>query len=101
MGAGRGPAETGHGHQGGGRPGREPGRIGRPLAPEGQEAVRRTPMAKAKTTTNRTDAVFIRKSTQTQDEKGQADNVRAMLKAAGVYVPDAHWFAGTISRRKV
>lgn len=50
---------------------------------------------------NRFDVVFIRKSTQGQDEQGQKGNVRTMLKDGGVYVPEEHWFVGTVSRRKV
>jgi hypothetical protein len=55
------------------------------------------PSAKA----NRIDVAFIRKSTKAQDEQGQTDNVRAMLKERGVYVPDQYWFVGTVGRRKV
>jgi hypothetical protein len=51
--------------------------------------------------TNRMDCVFIRKSSKGQDEGGQIANVETMLKARGVYVPEAHWFIGTVSRRKV
>jgi hypothetical protein len=50
---------------------------------------------------NRFDCVFIRKSTYRQDDKGQADNVRAMLKDLGVQVPAERWFVGTVSRTKV
>jgi DNA invertase Pin-like site-specific DNA recombinase len=53
------------------------------------------------TTAARIDVVFIRKSTQTQDDQGQRLNVTAMLRDAGVYVPDGNWFVGTVSRRKV
>jgi hypothetical protein len=58
-------------------------------------------MSKAKTAAGRVDCVFIRKSTQAQDEQGQIDNVRAMLKAAGVYVPEEYWFVCTVPRAKV
>jgi hypothetical protein len=58
-------------------------------------------MSNTKRTVNRIDAVFIRKSTQAQDDQGQKDNVRAMLKSLGVRVSDEHWFVGTVSRRKV
>lgn len=58
-------------------------------------------MSRTKTATKRVDVSFIRKSTQGQDEQGQIDNVRNMLKARGVYVPDDRWFVGTVSRRKV
>jgi DNA invertase Pin-like site-specific DNA recombinase len=58
-------------------------------------------MTKARIAGGRVDAVFIRKSTQGQDEEGQKANVRNMLKERGVYVPDAHWFVGTVGRRKV
>jgi len=47
------------------------------------------------------DAVFIRKSSQGQDEGGQKANVASMLKELEVYVPDDFWFVGTVSRRKV
>src|SRR5262245_33700577 len=49
----------------------------------------------------RIDVVFIRKSSPSQDEAGQIGNVGKMLKEQGVYVPEAHWSAGTVSRRKV
>jgi hypothetical protein len=55
----------------------------------------------ATTTKNRIDVVFIRKSTQSQDEGGQTGNVGEMLRKAGVHVADANWFVGTVSRRKV
>jgi hypothetical protein len=54
-----------------------------------------------RTTAGRVDAVFIRKSSPGQDEQGQKDNVQAMLKVRGVYVPADRWFVGTVSRRKV
>jgi hypothetical protein len=47
------------------------------------------------------DVVFIRKSTQAQDDQGQKDNVRLMLNDLGVSVPEESWFVGTVSRRKV
>jgi len=50
---------------------------------------------------SRVDVVFIRVSTQAQDDKGQKDNVRKLLKELGVYVSDPNWFSGTVSRRKV
>jgi DNA invertase Pin-like site-specific DNA recombinase len=50
---------------------------------------------------SRIDVVFIRKSTKTQDEKAQQDNVRNMLKEKGVEVPEQYRFTGTVSRRKV
>jgi hypothetical protein len=52
-------------------------------------------------TASRYDVVFIRKSTARQDEAGQRANVEAMLRTLGVRVPDARWFSGTVSRRKV
>lgn len=54
-------------------------------------------MAKA----SRHDCVFIRKSTQAQDDQGQKSNVLTMLREIGVSVPDPYWFVGTVSRRKV
>lgn len=51
--------------------------------------------------TNRSDAVFIRKSTQGQDEAGQMANVRTMLREVGASVPEQNWFVGTVSRRKL
>jgi len=49
----------------------------------------------------RHDAVFIRKSTEDQSEKGQTGNVRTMLNGIGITVPDEFWFVGTVGRRKV
>lgn len=54
-----------------------------------------------KSARGRMDVVFIRKSTQGQEEAGQIANVTAMLKEAGTTVPKENWFVGTISRRKV
>lgn len=51
--------------------------------------------------THRCDVVFIRKSSQAQDENGQIENVRSMLSAIGKTVPEQDWFVGTVSRRKV
>jgi hypothetical protein len=51
--------------------------------------------------TARVDCVFIRKSTQAQDEAGQIANVRTMLRGERVEVHDANWFIGTVSRRKL
>jgi DNA invertase Pin-like site-specific DNA recombinase len=59
------------------------------------------PTATKTTTATRLDCVFIRKSGKTQDEQGQIDNVRTMLKAKGVYVPEEQWFIGVVKRRKV
>jgi hypothetical protein len=53
------------------------------------------------TTPGRIDVVFIRKSTQGQDEAGQRANVEAMLRAQGTHVPEGRWFSGTVGRRKV
>lgn len=47
------------------------------------------------------DVVFIRKSTQGQEEAGQIANVATMLKEIGVSVSKENWFVGTTSRRKV
>ena len=55
----------------------------------------------AKSSANMMDVVFIRKSTQGQEEAGQIANVEAMLKEAGTSVPKQNWFVGTTSRRKV
>lgn len=49
----------------------------------------------------RIDCVFIRKSTQAQDDEGQKGNVALMLKNLKVQVPEQHWVVGTVSRRKV
>ncbi|WP_197454041.1 recombinase family protein [Caulifigura coniformis] len=49
----------------------------------------------------RFDVVFIRKSSDKQDEQGQIDNVRALLKERGVTVDPEHWMVGTIKRRNV
>src|SRR5262249_38690467 len=58
-------------------------------------------MSRTATNRDRIDVVFIRKSGHTQDDQGQKDNVRAMLKELGVTIPEQDWFAGTVSRRKV
>lgn len=55
----------------------------------------------AKKSNRRSDCVFIRKSTQSQDEQGQISNVQNMLREQGVSVPARNWFVGTVSRRKV
>jgi DNA invertase Pin-like site-specific DNA recombinase len=49
----------------------------------------------------RVDAVFIRKSTTSQDEQAQVANVTAMLRERGVYVPERYWFTCTVARAKV
>jgi DNA invertase Pin-like site-specific DNA recombinase len=51
-------------------------------------------------TADRQDAVYIRKSTEAQEEQAQIDNVEKMLKDQGVYVPRSQWFSDTGSRRK-
>jgi hypothetical protein len=56
---------------------------------------------KASSAAGRIDVAFVRKSTQAQDDQGQMDNVRTMLRELGVSVPDSHWYVGTVSRRKV
>ena len=38
----------------------------------------------------RIDVVLVRKSLGGQDEKGQSDNVRGMLREAGVHVSQVH-----------
>jgi hypothetical protein len=53
------------------------------------------------TTPGRIDVVFIRKSTQGQDEAAQRANVEGMLRDRGVHVQEARWFSGTVGRRKV
>jgi hypothetical protein len=53
------------------------------------------------TTPGRYDTVFIRKSTQRQDEGPQRANVEQMLRERGIRIPDDRWFDGTVSRRKV
>lgn len=50
---------------------------------------------------NRLDAVWIRKSTDAQAEKGQIANVKKMLKQATVSVTDGMWFIATGSRRTI
>src|SRR5438128_808112 len=55
----------------------------------------------SKLTISRIDTVFIRKSSQAQDDQGQRDNVKMMLQAKGVPVSEQYWFVGTVSRRKV
>ena len=59
--------------------------------------------SKAKPATQRMDVVFIRVSTQQQDDEGQIANVRLVLDnlKVKVSVPEENWFAGTVSRRKV
>lgn len=57
--------------------------------------------AKPKHAARRIDVVFIRISSQQQNDKGQKANVQAMLRELGVTIPDEHWYAGTVSRRKV
>lgn len=52
-------------------------------------------------TPRRTDVVFIRKSSASQDEVGQIDNVKAMLADEGVEIPGEHWFVCTVPRAKV
>jgi hypothetical protein len=47
---------------------------------------------------SRIDVVFIRKSTQAQDDQGQKQNVSRMLQDLGVTVPEDHWFVGTEQR---
>lgn len=49
----------------------------------------------------RIDCVFIRKSTQAQDDEGQKANVSLMLKKLKVQVPAENWVVGTVQRRKV
>lgn len=49
----------------------------------------------------RIDVVFIRKSSQVQDETGQKANVGAMLRELGVFVHDRYWFVCTVPRAKV
>lgn len=55
----------------------------------------------AKKSHRRIECVFVRKSTQSQDEQGQISNVQNMLREQGVSVPESNWFVGTVSRRKV
>ena len=52
-------------------------------------------------TGRRIDAVFIRKSSQGQDEQGQIRNVETMLQEATITVPKDNWFIGTVKRRNV
>jgi hypothetical protein len=49
----------------------------------------------------RVDVIFIRKSSHGQDDKAQADTVRAMLRGAGVYVQEWYWFRCTVPRARV
>lgn len=55
----------------------------------------------SKNSSHRIDCVFIRKSTQGQDEQGQIANVQNMLREQRAFVLDENWFIGTVSRRKV
>jgi predicted site-specific integrase-resolvase len=50
---------------------------------------------------SRVDAVFIRKSSQGQNEDAQIDNVDKELKALGISVSDQYRFVGTVKRRRV
>jgi hypothetical protein len=58
-------------------------------------------LPKAAPSASRVNVVFIRKSTQAQDEGGQLANVGNMLRDVGVHVPERCWFVGTVGRRKV
>ena len=49
----------------------------------------------------KTEVVFIRKSSAGQNEEPQIQNVRNMLRDAGIMVSDKNWFSGTVSRRKL
>jgi DNA invertase Pin-like site-specific DNA recombinase len=49
----------------------------------------------------RHEAVLIRVSTDEQEHQGQIDNVRNMLTARDVEVPEQYWFTYTASRSKV
>ena len=49
----------------------------------------------------RIGVVFIRKSRDTQDEEAQKGNVKTMLAALDVQVPEENWFVETVSRRHV
>ena len=49
----------------------------------------------------RQPAVWIRKSTDGQEEEGQIANVRKMLEQRGVVVSNDYWFVGTESRATV
>lgn len=55
----------------------------------------------SKNSSHRIDCVFVRKSTQGQDEHGQISNVQNMLKDQRGFVLEENWFVGTVSRRKV
>lgn len=50
---------------------------------------------------SRQDVVFIRKSTERQDEQAQIDNVKRMLSAKGVKIPDDRFFIGVVKRKNV
>jgi hypothetical protein len=54
-----------------------------------------------KSTANRIDAVFIRKSTTAQDEAAQIRNVENMLREHANHVPTQYWFVCTVPRANV
>lgn len=51
-------------------------------------------------TVTRLDVVYIRKSSDPQEEAGQVANVKLMLRKLGRHIPDSEWFYDTGSRRK-
>ena len=55
----------------------------------------------SRNSSHRIDCVFVRKSTQGQDEHGQISNVQNMLRDQNAFVLEENWFVGTVSRRKV
>jgi hypothetical protein len=50
---------------------------------------------------SRIDAVFIRKSTDQQDDAAQKANVARMLRERETWVPERYWFTCTIARDEV
>jgi hypothetical protein len=46
----------------------------------------------------RFDALFIRKSSPSQDEKPQIANVENMLREQGIRIPERWWFVCTVPR---
>ena len=58
-------------------------------------------MSRVQADADRINVVFIRKSTEAQEEAGQKANVAAMLKDLGVNVRQQNWFVCTVPRAKV
>lgn len=50
---------------------------------------------------NRRPAVWVRKSTDAQEEEAQRNNVAKMLELRSIIIPQDRWFASTVSRAAV